>query len=84
MFLNKIIEFLKILFYSILTLPRDFRLGLIAFKAIIPVYLYNRNQLSVADVFKKWVQKQPNKPCIISNKEIWTFQDVYFISFYVS
>ena len=76
MFLNKIIEFLKILFYSILTLPRDFRLGLIALKAIIPVYLYNRNQLSVADIFKKWVITQPDKPCIIFNNENWTFQDV--------
>jgi hypothetical protein len=74
--LNKIIEFFKILFYSILTLPRDLKLTLTALRAVIPIFLYNRNQVSVSEIFKKWVKTQPKKPCIIFNSEIWTFQDV--------
>jgi hypothetical protein len=80
MWLNKLKEFFKIIFYSILTLPRDFKLGLIALKAIIPIYLYKRDQVSLAEIFKKWVTKQPNKPCIVFDNEIWTFQDVAYLN----
>jgi hypothetical protein len=36
-----------------------------------------RNHIT-AEIFLKHVRKHPNKPCIIFNKQIWTFQEVCF------
>jgi hypothetical protein len=76
--LGKIIRILKFLFYSILTLRRDavcmFRLAQVKRK----IEFFEKNPMSVSQVFNQWVRKQPKKECIVFDDTIWTFQDVNF------
>ena len=37
---------------------------------------FDQNDLVLSDLFEKSVQLNPNKPCIIFNDKIWTFQEV--------
>ena len=74
--LEKIFRALKFIFYSILTLRRDisclYKLGQVKRK----IDFFEKNPLSVSQVFNKWVKKQPNKECIVFDDKIWTFKDV--------
>ena len=40
------------------------------------MHLIEKKQLLVPDLFRKLVKFQPNKPCIVFNDEVWTFQDM--------
>lgn len=35
-----------------------------------------KNEEVLHDIFRSLVRKNPNKPCIVFNSHIWTFQDV--------
>ena len=37
---------------------------------------YLKRGLVTADLFRMNVEATPNKPCIIFNEQVWTFQDV--------
>lgn len=43
---------------------------------------YEKENSTVYNEFQKIVRRQPNKPCIISNEQTWTFKDV-MMSIYV-
>ena len=40
--------------------------------------MYERQSTTTADLFRQWVRKQPNKPCVCFYDQIWTFRDVNF------
>jgi hypothetical protein len=39
---------------------------------------FEKSNSSVPEVFRKLVAKHPNKPCVIFDDQIWTFQQVKF------
>lgn len=43
---------------------------------------FKKRNDTTADVFMRHVLKHPNKPCIIFNEQIWTFQDVCLFTFF--
>lgn len=47
------------------------------------IFLNEKRNTLLADVFRKNVRKSPNKPCIIYNNEIWTFQNVILYFFLI-
>jgi flavorubredoxin len=42
------------------------------------IEFFEKNPMSVCQVFNQWVRKQPKKECIVFDDTIWTFQDVNF------
>jgi hypothetical protein len=76
--INTIFYVFKFIYYLIITFPRDVRTLSKLLKVFIKSYFYDKKNLVVSDVFRKWVQKNPNKECIIFNDQTWTFQDVIF------
>lgn len=74
--LSVIFKYLKILYYIILTLPRDLAGLAILFKIKRKEKYYDSTNLGVPDVFGEWVKTQPEKACIIFNDTTWTFRDV--------
>ena len=73
-----IFKFFKYVFFSILTLRRDVKGLLLLARTKRKISYMDKNQPSVAQVFSKWVKKQPNKEFIVFNDTIWTFQEVIF------
>lgn len=73
---NNIFYFVKFIYYSLITFPRDVRTLSKILKVFVKSYIYDKKNLIVSEVFKKWVKKNPNKQCIIFNDQTWTFQDV--------
>ena len=51
---------------------------IILIKVETKMYLMDKKSLLVADLFRKLVRMQPNKPCIIFNDQVWTFQQVIY------
>ena len=74
--LETIIYFLKFIFYSIITLPRDIRVLYKLIRILLKSKYYDDKNYSVSDIFKKWVKKYSTKESIIFYDQIWTFQDV--------
>ena len=75
-FLNVIKYLLKFFYYVIITLHRDI-LGLITLLNVkMKIRHFDKNNLAVPDVFKNWVDKQPNKECLVFDNQVWTFLDV--------
>lgn len=57
---------------------RDILAIYLVLKVETKISRYIKKDIVLADIFRKLVKKHPNKPCIIFNKQIWTFQDVIF------
>ena len=73
---TEIYHLIRIVVFTILTLPRDIS-GAIIFKKIKTKLRYIDTQnISVSDYYLQWVSKQPNKPLILYNDIVWTFKDV--------
>ncbi|KAB0797360.1 hypothetical protein PPYR_08354 [Photinus pyralis] len=66
----------KWFYVAAMTAPRD----LFALMGYIKILLYmrrqNKNNNTVADVFREYVAKHPNKTAIIFEDEEWTFEEV--------
>lgn len=74
--LHKFIAILKILFYSLLTLPRDVRGLLLMIKVEKLFSKWEKDELSVYDLFKQRVKQNPRKACFIFEQKTWTYQEV--------
>jgi hypothetical protein len=69
-------SFLKLIYYFLITLPRDLK-GLILMHTVeSKFHKYEVEGVTTPMLFERLVKKQPKKPCIIFDDEIWTFQDV--------
>ena len=69
----KIISFIRSLIEAIL---RDIMGAIMLFNTERILKKFDRTNIQYADVFRKFVRKNPNKPCIIFEDQTWTFQDV--------
>jgi hypothetical protein len=76
--LEKILRFLKLVFYSFLTLHRDVTCLYKLSKAKRKLLRQEKKPVMVSHVFRDWVRKQPNKECIVYDNQIWTFLDVIY------
>ena len=76
LFLSNIYKLLEVIVYTIKNLPRD----IAALKTLAHVKgklsIVDKKNLNVPEYYAKWVQQQPDKPCIIYNEITWTFKDV--------
>ena len=68
-------------FYSFLgdflgAIYRDILAIYLVLKVETKINRYIKKDKVLADIFRKLVYKHPNKPCIIFENQIWTFQDV--------
>lgn len=74
--LDKILKLFKYIFYILFTLPRDLRAFLMVRKIERMSREVDKANWSVTDYYQRWLQKQPNKPCLIQDDKKWTFRDV--------
>ena len=74
--LARILRFLKFLYYTIITLPRDISGLYILGKTKKDVEKLVKTPIPVSRLFRKWAKKYPNRECIVFDDQIWTFQDV--------
>ncbi|XP_017886848.1 long-chain fatty acid transport protein 4-like [Ceratina calcarata] len=57
-------------------LPRDLKLLYRSISAEIEVKGQHRNNMTVVKVFKKRVERYPNKPCFFFEDRVWTFAEI--------
>ena len=75
--LQRVLRFLKFLYYTIITLPRDVKGLYILGKTKKEIEVIDRNPIPVWHIFKQWAKKYGHKKeCIVFDDQIWTFQDV--------
>lgn len=54
--------------------------GLIAYIIMLwSIRGHEKKDRSVADIFRQWVNRHPNKVCFIFEDQEWTFQQVKYI-----
>ncbi len=69
---------IKLLYYAVITLPRDLY-GLFMLKYVEAKFRKNEKEnKSTAILFERLVKKHPEKPCIIFEDNIWSYQKVRF------
>jgi hypothetical protein len=77
-----VFEFLRNLFRSLAGFLqaafRDIRALILLIKIELKMYLNDRKNIVLVDIFRRHVRQKPDKPCIIFNQQTWTFQDVRF------
>ncbi|KAL6431393.1 hypothetical protein ACFW04_007196 [Cataglyphis niger] len=67
---------LRWFYVALKTLPRDCK-GLIAYITMLwSIRRHEKKDRSVADIFRQWVNRHPNKVCIIFEDQEWTFQQM--------
>lgn len=73
---QKVITFLRVVLFTILCLPRDIGGAVVLKKLKKKLSYLDKKNPSVSDYFIRWVSETPNKPVIIYNDVVWTFQEV--------
>lgn len=63
-------------YIALKTAPRDFIAITRYIKVLWIIRGHERNNRTIADVFRQHVRKHPNKVCIISEDQEWTFQQI--------
>lgn len=67
---------LRWFYIALRTLPRDCK-GLIAYIIMLrSIRGHEKKDRSVADIFRQWVNRHPNKVCFIFEDQEWTFQQM--------
>lgn len=75
----------KLLLSKLLSLKAFFIFfrGLIAYITMLwSIRGHEKKDRSVADIFRQWVNRHPNKVCFIFEDQEWTFQQVKYIFVY--
>ncbi|KAI4486758.1 hypothetical protein M0804_006128 [Polistes exclamans] len=67
---------LKWFYVALRTLPRDLKAFQVYIKLLWLFRGYEKNNKSVADLFREQVTRHPNKACIIFEDQEWTFQQL--------
>ncbi|XP_029157437.1 long-chain fatty acid transport protein 4 isoform X2 [Nylanderia fulva] len=67
---------LRWFYVALRTLPRDAK-GLIAYITMLfSIRDHEKKDRSVADIFRQWVNRNPNKVCFIFEDQEWTYQQI--------